>query len=162
MTVEDDPSKEVMFMANLIPWRGRSEVERFRGEIDRLFDDFLTRNFFGRSLGGGDWIPAADVSETGKEIVVQAEVPGMDAKDIDISLNGRILTIKGERKQEQETRENDYHRIERRYGSFARSFELPADVDAEKVKATYKEGILKLNLPKAKEQSVKKIEVKTA
>ena len=148
-------------MANLIPWRGRREVDRFRGEIDRMFDDFFTRTPFGRSFEGGDWMPAIDMSETGKEIIVHAEVPGMEAKDIDISLNGRVLTIKGERKQEHEEKDKNYHRIERKYGSFSRSFELPADVDANNVNAAYKNGVLELNLPKTKEQSVKKIEVKT-
>lgn len=149
-------------MSNLIPWSGRSEVERFRSEIDRMFDDFFTRSPFGRFFQGGDWMPAVDVSETDKGIVVNAEVPGMEAKDIDISLNGRVLTIKGERRQEEEEKDKSYHRIERRYGSFSRSFELPADVDSGKVKATYKDGVLKLSLPKTKEQAVKKIEVKTA
>ncbi len=149
-------------MASLIPWRGRTELDRFRGEIDRLFNDFFTRSPFGRFIEGADWVPAIDLSETGTEIVIHAEIPGMDAKDIDISLNGRLLTIKGERKQEQKDKDKDYHRVERRYGSFSRSFELPADVDANKVKAEYKDGILRLNLPKTEEQSVKKIEVKTA
>ena len=148
-------------MAGLIPWRGRNEVERFRREIDRLFDDFFTGSPF-RSFERGDWMPAVDMSENKEEIVVHAEIPGMDAKDIDISLNGRVLTMKGERKQEQEEKEKNYHRIERRYGSFTRSFELPADVDGNKVKAAYKDGVLTLNLPKTKEQSVKKIEIKTS
>jgi len=147
-------------MAGLIPWRSRGEVDRFRSDIDRMFDDFFTRSPFSRSYGAEEWMPAVDISETGKEIIVNAEIPGMDAKDIDISINGRLLTIKGERKQEQEEKGENYHRIERRYGSFSRSLELPVDVNADKVKATYKEGVLKLNLPKAKEQSVKKIEVK--
>ena len=146
-------------MSKLIPWRDR-EIDRFRGEIDRMFDDFFTQSSFDRSVKRGDWVPAIDLSETSKEIVVHVEVPGIDAEDIDISLNGRVLTIKGERKQEQEEKEKNYHRIERRYGSFFRSFELPVDVDADKVKANYKDGVLELNLPKTKEQSVKKIEVK--
>lgn len=149
-------------MAGLIPWRGRNEVERFKGDIDRLFDDFFIRSPLGRSFERGDWMPAVDMSENEKQIVVHAEVPGMDAKDIDISLNGRVLTMKGERKQEQEEKEKNYYRIERKYGSFSRSFELPADVDANKVKAKYKDGVLTLNLPKTKGQSVKKIEVKTS
>jgi len=149
-------------MTSLIPWRSRREIDRFKGEFDKLFDDFFTRGFFGRSLEEMDWVPAVDMSETEKEIVINAEVPGMDAKDIDISLNGRILTIKGERKQEKEEKEKNYHRVERKYGAFSRSFELPTDVDADKVKASYKNGVLNLNLPKTKEQSVKKIEVKVA
>ncbi|MBW2092757.1 MAG: Hsp20/alpha crystallin family protein [Deltaproteobacteria bacterium] len=149
-------------MTSLIPRHYRGEIDRFKGEIGRLFDDFFTSSFFGRSLEGMDWVPAVDISEAENEIVINVEVPGMDAKDIDISLNGRILTIKGERKQEQEEKEKNYHRIERRYGSFSRSFELPADVDANEVKAGYKDGVLNLHLPKTKEQSVKKIEVKVA
>ena len=149
-------------MAGLIPWRGRREVDRFRGDIERLFDDFFTRSPFGGSFEKGDWMPSVDLSENEKEITIHAEIPGMEVKDIDISLNGRVLTIKGERKQEQEEKEKNYHCIERRYGSFSRSFELPADVDSNKVKAEYKDGVLKLNLPKTKEQSVKKIEIKTS
>jgi HSP20 family protein len=149
-------------MAGLIPWRGRNEVDRFRGEIDRLFDDFFTRSPFGRSFEKGDWMPAVDIAENEKEIEVHAEVPGMDAKDIDISLNGRLLTIKSERKQEEEEKDKNFYRVERRYGSFSRSFELPADVDASQVKAEYRDGLLKLNLPKTKQQPVRKIEVKTS
>ena len=104
-------------------------------------------------------MPAADMSEDQKEIVVHAEIPGLNIKEIDVSLNGRVLTIQGERKQEREEKDKNYHRIERKYGSFSRSFELPADVDRDKVRATYKDGILTLSLPKTKEQSVKKIEV---
>jgi len=137
-------------------------VDRFRSEVDRLFEDFFTRDPFRGFLGEGDWMPAVDVSETGKKIVVKAEVPGMDAKDIDISLNGRVLTIKGEKRDEHKEEGENYHRVERRYGTFSRTFELPADVDANKVKATYKDGVLKLELPKTKEQSVKKIEVKSS
>ena len=148
-------------MANLIPWRGRSEVDRFRGEIDRLFDDFFTGSPFGRLSDGKGWMPAIDVSETEKYIVVHAELPGMNAKDIDISLIGRVLTIKGERKQEKEEKDKSYHRVERRYGFFSRSLELPADVDSKKAKSKFKDGVLELNLPKSKEQSVRKIEVKT-
>ena len=148
-------------MANLVPWQGRQDVDFFRNEIDRMFNDFFNRNFTGRLFERVDWMPPVDVSETAKEVVVHAEIPGMDAKDIDIALNGRILTIKGERKEEKEEKKRSYHRIERRYGSFFRSFELPADVDASSVEATYKDGVLKLSLPKTEEQSLKKIEVKS-
>ena len=148
-------------MAGLIPWHGGSEIDRFRSDMDRLFDDFYSRSLF-RSLKRGDWMPAADMSEDQKEIVVHAEIPGLNIKEIDVSLNGRVLTIQGERKQEREEKDKNYHRIERKYGSFSRTFELPADVDGDKVKAAYKDGILTLNLPKTKEQSIKKIEVKTA
>ncbi|MBW2065194.1 MAG: Hsp20/alpha crystallin family protein [Deltaproteobacteria bacterium] len=149
-------------MTDLIPWHERREIDRLRNQIDRLFHDFFDMRPFRLAFEGGDWVPAADVSETDKEILVHAEAPGMNPKDIDVSLNGRVLTIKGEKKQEQEEKEKNLHRLERRYGSFYRSFELPADVDPDKVKASYKDGVLALALPKAKEQEVKKIEIKTA
>ena len=149
-------------MAALIPWRERSEIDRFRTEIDRLFDDFFIRRSFGRDFEEGDWMPAVDISESEKEIIIHAEIPGVDAKDLDITLSGRNFTIKGERKQEQEEKRESYHRIERRYGSFHRSFELPADVEGDKVEAAYEDGVLTVNLPKSKEQSVKKTEVKVA
>jgi HSP20 family protein len=148
-------------MKGLIPWRERGEVDRFRGEIDKLFNDFFNRRPF-RSFEKGDWMPLVDVSENEKEVVVHADMPGIDAEDIDISINGRILTIKGERHQEQEDKDKNYHQFERRYGSFQRSFELPADVDSDKVKAISKNGILTIHFHKAKEQSVKKIEVKSS
>ena len=107
-------------------------------------------------------MPAVDVTETDKEILVSAEIPGMEAKNIDISLNGRVLTLKGERKNEHEEKGANIHRIERSYGTFTRSFELPADVDAGKVEAGYKDGILKVNLKKTEAQKTKKIEIKTS
>ncbi len=149
-------------MAGIIPWRSRGEMDRLRGEVDRMFEDFFTRFPFPRARAGEEWLPPVDIAETDKEVVVQAELPGMNAKDIDISINGRVLHIRGERKQERVEKDKNYHRIERKYGSFARSFELPADVDTDKVEASYKDGVLKLHLPKAKEQSVKKIEVRTS
>lgn len=149
-------------MLNLTPWRERRDLDHFRSEMDSLFNRFFDLAPFSRLRGAGEWMPAVDVSETDKEVVVQAEIPGMEANDIDISLNGRILSIKGEKKQVQEEKEKNYHRIERRYGSFSRSFELPADVDANNVEAKYKDGVLRLSLAKTKEQSVKKIEVKAS
>jgi HSP20 family protein len=148
-------------MANLIPW-GMKEVERLKGEIDRLFDDFLKRSSFAYSFERRNWMPALDVSENGKEIIVRAEIPGMDVKDVHISLKGKLLTIKGERKQEREEEEKNHHSIEPRHGFFSRSLELSADVDSDRVKAEYTDGVLKLNLPKAEEQSFKKIEVRTS
>lgn len=149
-------------MLGLTPWRERRELDHFRNEIDSLFDRFFDLAPFARLRGAGEWMPAVDITETEKEVFVQAELPGMDAKDIDIALNGRVLTIKGEKKQVKEEKEKNYHRTERRFGSFSRSFELQADVDVNKVEAKYKDGVLKLSLTKSKEQSVKKIEVKTS
>ena len=89
-----------------------------------------------------------------------SELPGMDPKDIDVAVNGNVLSLRGERKKEDEEKGENFHRIERSYGAFARSIRLPVEVDANKVKASYKDGVLNISLPKAKETSTKKIEVK--
>ncbi len=146
-------------MADLIPWRG--EIDRLRDEMDRLYERLFDWMPFRRFPIEGEWVPSVDVSETAKNIVVSAEIPGMDAKDIDVSLDGNVLTLRGERKQQKEEKEENFHRVERVYGSFFRSIQVPAEVDSSKVKASYKRGVLKITLPKVKKQESKKIEVKT-
>ena len=95
-------------------------------EVNRLFDDFFTRDFLAESFHGlGHWRPALDVSETENTVVVKAELPGLDAKDVEVSLNGDVLTIKGEKKEEKEEKTKSYHRVERHYGAFERSVRLP-------------------------------------
>jgi HSP20 family protein len=129
--------------------------------MDTLFDRFFEGWPFKAAEAGG-WMPAVDVSEKPKEVIVKAELPGMDPKEIDISMQGNVLTLRGERKQEKEEKEESYHRVERSYGAFSRSVRLPAEVQPDKVKATYKDGVLTIEMPKTKEEAVKKIEVKTA
>ncbi|MBW2078151.1 MAG: Hsp20/alpha crystallin family protein [Deltaproteobacteria bacterium] len=149
-------------MLSLVPWWHRRELDRFRGEMDRLFNRFFDLGPSDLGLEEGEWMPSVDVSETGKEVIVHAEIPGMDPKDIDISLSGNLLTLKGERKREEENKGESFHRIERSYGAFTRTIQLPADVNSNKVDATCKDGVLKVRMPKTKEESVRKIEVKTA
>jgi HSP20 family protein len=145
-------------MSELIPWRG--EVERLRSEMERLYERFFDWTPSRRFGELGEW-PAVDVSETEKEIVVKADVPGMDPKDIQVFIDGNVLTLQGERKQEKEEKGENYHRVECSYGSFSRSVTLPAGVAQEKAKASYKRGILRITLPKTQKESVKKIHVKT-
>ncbi len=152
-------------MLGLIPWRerrGLTDIDLFRREIDSLFDRFFEGWPFEVSSGESQWIPSIDLSETNKEYIVRAEIPGVDPKDFDIALNNNVLTIRGERKHEKETKEEDFHRIERVYGTFTRSIQLPGEVNADKVSANYKNGVLEITLPKVKEEAVKKIPVKTA
>ncbi len=149
-------------MLSLIPWRERRDLDIFRREIDSLFDRFFEGSPFETLKGDGQWIPSIDLSETNKEYIVRAEIPGVDPNDFDISLNNNVLTIKGERKHEKETKDEDFHRIERAYGSFTRAIQLPGEVDEDKVKANYKNGVLEIILPKTKEEAVKKIPVKAA
>ncbi|MGE5842383.1 MAG: Hsp20/alpha crystallin family protein [Deltaproteobacteria bacterium] len=144
-------------MSGLIPWR--EEMERLRSDLERLYDRVLDPRTFRRFTQEGEWMPSVDVSETAKEIIVKVEVPGVEAKEIDVNLDGNVLTIKGERKREHEERDENFHRIERSYGSFYRSLQLPAEVEGDKIKATYKKGVLKVTLPKSKKAAGKKIEV---
>jgi HSP20 family protein len=145
-------------LMNTNPFR---DIEKVRSEIDRLWDTFL----FGRPQKRDfweevEWLPVVDVAETKNEIVVNAEVPGMDPKEFDISLNEGTLTIKGEKKQEKEEKEENYHLIERRYGTFTRSIPLPQEVESDKIGASYKNGVLKITLPKSGEAMKKEIKIK--
>ena len=151
-------------MKNLMPWRRRDrEMTPFRKGMDDFFDRFFRNPVLS---GGGifsdhNWYPSVDVSEGKKEIMVKAEIPGVDRKDIDISLDGRLLTIKGQKKHEKEESEEHYHRVESSYGYYQRTIELPAEVDSSQVDATYKDGILKMKLKKAKPAETKKIAIQT-
>ncbi len=149
-------------MFELIPWREHRDFGLLRHDIDRLFDRFFDEWPFSVARKKDSWTPSVDISETGKEVVVKAEVPGMDPKEIDISLHDNLLTIRGERKQEHEEKDENFHRIERTFGTFSRAIRLPAEVDSEKIEAAYNNGVLKIHLPKTKDGSVKKIEVKAA
>ena len=145
---------------DVTPWKPFRELERVRREMDRLWDSFLEGGPRRRSEERGEWLPSLDVSETKNELVVKAEVPGMDPKDIDISLSDGVLTIKGEKKQEKEEKEADYHLVERSYGAFVRSVRLPKEVQGDKISASYKDGILRITLPKSEEAKKKEIKIK--
>lgn len=143
----------------LMPFRRFRELTRLRDEMDRLWEGFFgDSRFFAPSEKR--WYPSVDVVEDKNQLVVTAEVPGMDAKDIDISVSGDVLTIKGEKKQEKEEDKENYHLTERTYGAFSRSVRLPVAADMGKVDATYKRGILKITLPKKEEAKPREIKVK--
>ena len=132
-------------MRALTPWTGLSTMKQ---EMDRLLDRFWEGEF-PQLPSMGTWAPALDVSETKDAIMVKAEVPGMDSTDIQLSLHDQTLTIKGEKKQEKEEKDEHYYRAERSYGAFVRTVRLPATVDGSKVMATFKNGVLAVTLPKA-------------
>jgi HSP20 family protein len=152
-------------MFDLMPHRRRFGEERisFKDEMDNLFNRFFDMDLpvSRRLIGGGAWAPRVDVIGGKEEITVKAEIPGCEAKDIDVELDDRTLTISGEKKQEKEDKDDTFHRVERTSGSFCRMLELPGDVDPEDIDATYKKGVLKLVLKKIRETETKKIEVKT-
>ena len=135
------------------------DFERMRRDIDRLWNSFFERGTL-RGEDGREWLPSLDVAETKNEIVVKAEVPGLEPKDIDISLSDGLLTIKGEKKQEREEKEENYHLVERNYGSFTRSIRLPNEVQSNKINASYKNGVLKIVLPKSEEAKKKEFKIK--
>ena len=141
-------------LLSLIP--GRSYTPS-RNLFDRFFDDWDLPSVFS---GEDEWIPAFDISENDKEYVVSAELPGIDIKDVDITISDGILSVKGEKKHETEDKGENYHRIERHYGSFHRSFRIPGRVESDKVDASFKDGILKVLLPKAEGTETKKIDIK--
>ena len=127
-----------------MPFTGLSNLKQ---ELDRFFDRF--GNFkMQELLGLGEWAPSTDVSETKDALVVKTEVPGLDPKDIQISLQEQMLTIRGEKKQEKEDKDEHYHRVERSYGTFVRIVLLPVGVDASKARAAFKNGLLTVTLPK--------------
>ena len=156
----------MMVMERWRPGRGLVRWNPFREfeDMERRFDSLLGRPSFtpmwrrapAEQMG---WTPAIDVFEKDDSFVVKAEIPGMKEEDIDISVSGDTLTIKGERKAESEVKEEDYHYCERCYGSFSRSISIPSSVDAAKIEASYNNGILEVTLPKAPEVKPKKIEV---
>ena len=146
-------------MSNLIRWEPAREMMTLREAIDRLFDDAFTRPL---SLGGNNWsIPAVDMYQTDNEVVVKVALPGIKADEVQLNVTGEVLTIKGETKQENETKEKAYHIREQRWGTFERSLVLPTEVVADKAKADFENGILTITLPKAEEVKPKTINIKT-
>jgi len=131
-------------MRSLMPWTGTGSLKR---EMDRLFERFFEPEWADLPALG-DWAPSLDLSETKESLVVKMEVPGMDPKDIQVSLQENLLTVKGEKRQEKEDKDERYHRIERSYGAFTRSVRLPVAVDGSKVDASFKNGLLTVTLPK--------------
>ena len=146
-------------MSNLIRWEPAREMMTLREAMDRLFDDAFTRPL---SLSSNVWsVPAVDMYQTDNEVVVKAALPGIKADEVQINITGELLSLKGEVKQENETKEKAYHIREQRWGTFERSIALPTQVVADKAKAEFKNGILTITLPKAEEVKPKTITIKT-
>jgi HSP20 family protein len=127
--------------------------------LDRLFRDAFSSQLGETELSTRSWAPPVDIYETEDAIVLKAELPGVDPKDVDVRVEDNTLYLKGERKFEKEVKEQNYHRVERSYGSFARSFSLPNSISADKVKAEFKDGLLTLTMPKREEAKPKTIKI---
>ena len=127
-----------------------------RNIFDHFFEDWDMPSVFSEKK---NWVPAFDITENEKEYIITAELPGIDAKALDVTFTEGILSVKGEKKKETEDKSKDYHRIERCYGSFYRSFRIPGKILVDKVDSSFKDGVLKLTLPKSEESESKKIKV---
>lgn len=147
----------------LVPWRKREVGRPLSGlqqEMNRLFENFFGDTFVEPFGGAGEWSPALDVAETEGAFLVRAELPGLDPDNVEITLTGDTLTIKGEKKEEKEEKTKSFHRVERSYGSFQRSVQLPVSVKADAVAATFKNGVLTIELPKVEEAKTKSVKIK--
>lgn len=142
---------------DIMKWDPFRDMVSIRDEIDRLFDGSFGRMPAKRSVMEGIWAPLVDIEETKDDILIRAELPGMKKEDIKISVSEGRLQIAGERSKEKEEKEGTYHRIERTYGRFQRVVPLPVEVEAGKTKATYKDGMLEVRLPKAEKAKPKEI-----
>jgi HSP20 family protein len=135
------------------------------GEMEDMFDRYTKAVGWPRRgsqelMATGDWAPRVDISETDHEFIIKAEIPEVGKEDLKVTVDNNVLTIRGERKQEKEEKGKKFHRVERYYGTFARSFTLPENVDQAKIEASFKDGMLNLRLPKTREVRAKEIEVK--
>jgi HSP20 family protein len=144
-------------MVRFEPFR---ELAQMQDRINRIFGDAYTRRYDDDVMQRGEWIPPVDIHETSaQEIVLRAELPGVAKEDIDLRVENNTLTLKGTRKREADVKEDQYHRVERSYGSFIRSFSLPSRIDTEKVRAEFKDGVLSITLPVKEEAKPRQISV---
>jgi HSP20 family protein len=143
----------------IIRWDPFRDMSTLREKMNRLFEDAFTGRAEDKEIVSSSWAPAVDIYENENEIILSAEVPGIEEKDVEISLENNTLTLKGERKFEKETKEENYHRIERSYGSFYRSFTLPSTVNQEGVRAEHENGVLRVHLPKKPELQPRKVTI---
>ena len=150
-------------MNTLARFEPLGELEQLQNRLSTLFGRAPARRGDGREdLAMADWAPLADITEDDKEYIIKTELPDVKKEDVKVTVENGVLTIAGERKFEKEEKKKKYHRVERAYGRFIRSFTLPDDADPGKVKADFKDGVLTVHLPKSEHAKAKQIEVKVA
>ena len=145
---------------SLIRWDPFDDLASLRESMDKLFEEFFSRRPRGAAVTA--WQPAVELYETDTEVVVRAELPGVDPKDVDITVTEDTLTIKGEARTEQEEKGRNYYRRELRYGSFLRTLALPEEVQGDKARATYRNGILEIRVPKSERARPRTVKVEVA
>ena len=146
-------------MMNLVRWNPWREMSTLQHRINHLFNEPFLCSGEDDELRMGTWYPAVDMFDDDDKIVIKAELPGMNKKDISVDIENRVLTLSGERNYDNEVKEENYYRRERATGKFKRAFNLPADVDADQIKADFKDGVLRVEIPKPEEQKPKQITV---
>ncbi len=137
------------------------DLRTLQEEVNRLFTGNIARGFDDEGIARGAWSPSVDIYENKDHIVLEAELPGMKREDFDLSVENNVITLRGERHFEKKDESDNYHRVERAYGSFTRSFTLPNSVTAEGANAEYSNGVLRVTLPKREETKARRIEIKT-
>ena len=148
-------------MSTIVRWDPFKEMATLQDRMNRMFSDAWGRTHRSEDeYLSGSWIPAVDVRESKDALEITAELPGLDPKEVEVSVENGILTLKGSRTFEKASEGETYHRVERAYGSFERSFSVPTNVDASKVQALYRQGVLHLTLPKREESKPKAIAIK--
>jgi HSP20 family protein len=135
------------------------DLRNLQEEVNRLFSTNLTRSFGDEGIARGAWNPSVDIYENKDQIVLEAELPGMNREDFDVSIENNVITVRGERRFEKKDESDSYHRVERSYGSFTRSFTLPQTVSADSAAAEYRNGVLRVTLPKREEVKARRIEI---
>ena len=146
----------------LVRWRPMRDMVGIQEEVNTIFDRFFGRNIWddGESIDTQNWYPRVDISENDDEFIVQTELPGLKRDDVQITFDNGALKIEGERKQEKTDKNINYHRVERAYGKFSRVFQVPSQIQANKISADFKDGLLSITLPKVEEVKPKSIDVK--
>lgn len=143
----------------IIRWDPFRDLVTLREKMNRLFEDAVTARGEEKDMISSTWAPSVDIYETENALILTAEVPGVDENDIEIKIEDNTLSLKGERKFEKESKEENYHRIERSYGSFYRSFTIPRQIDQDKIKAEHDNGVLRITMPKKPESKPKSVKV---
>lgn len=136
------------------------DLRNLQEEVNRLFTGSAGRTFDDEGIARGSWSPSVDIYENKEQIVLEAELPGMSREDFDLTVENNVITLRGERRFEKKEDTDNYHRVERAYGSFTRSFTLPNTVSGEGASADYRNGVLRVTLPKREETKARRIEVK--
>ena len=144
----------------IVKWDPFRDMITMKDRMDRLFEDSLNR-FRGEAedMAHSTWSPAVDIYETADDIIIKAEIPGVNKKDISVEVKDNSLYLKGERKFKKEVKEENYHRMERSYGSFCRIFSLPTSVKQDEIKAKFKNGVLQISIPKVEEETEKSVNI---